>query len=40
MSNDLDLCYVSATDALARFRDRSLSPVELLTALIDRAACS
>ena len=34
---DLDLCYMSATEALARFRDRSLSPVELLTALIERA---
>ena len=34
---DLDLCYLSATEALARFRDHSLSPVELLDALIERA---
>ena len=33
-----DLAYLSATEALARFRDRSLSPVELAQALIDRAA--
>jgi aspartyl-tRNA(Asn)/glutamyl-tRNA(Gln) amidotransferase subunit A len=32
-----DLAYLSATEALARFRDRSLSPVELTQALIDRA---
>jgi aspartyl-tRNA(Asn)/glutamyl-tRNA(Gln) amidotransferase subunit A len=36
MSNDL--AYLSATEALARFRDRSLSPVELTEALIARAA--
>jgi aspartyl-tRNA(Asn)/glutamyl-tRNA(Gln) amidotransferase subunit A len=34
---DLDLAYLPATEALARFRDRSLSPVELAQALIDRA---
>src|SRR6185436_4707063 len=33
-----DLAYLSATEALARFRDRSLSPVELTEALIARAA--
>ncbi len=32
-----DLCYLSAADALARFRDRSLSPVDLLDAVIARA---
>ena len=32
-----DLHYLSATEALARFRDRSLSPVELLDAVIARA---
>ena len=35
--NDDDLCYLSAADALARFRIRSLSPVELLDAIIARA---
>ena len=33
---DLDLCYLSATEALARFKARSLSPVELCRALIKR----
>jgi Asp-tRNA(Asn)/Glu-tRNA(Gln) amidotransferase A subunit family amidase len=32
-----DLHYLPATEALARFRDRSLSPVELLDAVIARA---
>ncbi len=32
-----DLCYLSAAQALSRFRDRSLSPVELLDAVIARA---
>jgi Asp-tRNA(Asn)/Glu-tRNA(Gln) amidotransferase A subunit family amidase len=36
MSDD-ELCYMSATEALARFRDRSLSPVELTAAVIQRA---
>jgi amidase len=34
---DEDLCYMPATEALARFRDRSLSPVELMRAVIARA---
>lgn len=33
---DLDLCYLSATDALRQFRDGTLSPVELLNAQIAR----
>jgi Asp-tRNA(Asn)/Glu-tRNA(Gln) amidotransferase A subunit family amidase len=33
---DLDLCYLSATEAIARFKARTLSPVELLEALIMR----
>lgn len=34
---DLDLCYMSAREALARFRDRSLSPVDLMKAVLARA---
>ena len=34
---ETDLCYISAQDALARFRRRSLSPVAYLEALIARA---
>src|SRR5438105_13642757 len=33
-----DLHYLSATQALRRFRARTLSPVELVQAVIDRAA--
>ncbi|HEX9030871.1 MAG TPA: amidase family protein, partial [Streptosporangiaceae bacterium] len=32
-----DLHYLSAADALAKFRSKELSPVELLEALMDRA---
>ena len=32
-----DLCYMSAHEALERFRNLSLSPVELLEALMERA---
>jgi Asp-tRNA(Asn)/Glu-tRNA(Gln) amidotransferase A subunit family amidase len=32
-----DLCYLSATEALRMFRERSLSPVELMEAVIARA---
>jgi Asp-tRNA(Asn)/Glu-tRNA(Gln) amidotransferase A subunit family amidase len=35
-----DLHYLSATDALAMFRSKELSPVELLEAVIARAATS
>lgn len=34
---DVELCYLSATEALRRFKEKSLSPVELLRALIERA---
>ncbi len=34
---DLDLCYLTGTEALERFRNRSLSPVELMEAVIARA---
>lgn len=36
MSADLSLCYLTATEALARFRARTLSPVDLVGALIAR----
>lgn len=36
-ASDLELCYLSASEALSRFRARSLSPVELMTAVIARA---
>lgn len=32
-----DLCYLSATGALRLFREKRLSPVELMEAVIDRA---
>jgi amidase len=35
---DVDLCYLSASDALRLFRSCALSPVELLDALLDRSA--
>lgn len=31
-----DLCYMTGEEALRRFRDHSLSPVELMRAVIDR----
>lgn len=34
---DLDLCYLSATDAITMFKAKTLSPVELLDAQIARA---
>src|SRR5690242_6583457 len=37
MMSDLDLCYMPATEALALFRARKLSPVELMKAVIARA---
>ncbi|HVB79809.1 MAG TPA: amidase family protein [Candidatus Binataceae bacterium] len=33
---NLDLCYMTATEAIAAFKARSLSPVELLKAIIAR----
>ena len=33
---DLDLCYLSAGEAIAAFKSKSLSPVELMTAIIAR----
>ena len=35
--SDQELCYLSASEALARFKNHSLSPVELLQALIRRS---
>ena len=36
MASD-DLCYMTASDAIARFRDKSLSPVEWMEAVIARS---
>lgn len=35
--SDLDLCYMTASEALAQFRAKKLSPVELMQAVIARA---
>ena len=35
--NDAELCYLPATEALAAFRARTLSPHELMQAVIVRA---
>lgn len=37
IDSEQDLCYLSACQAMALFRDKKLSPVELLQALIKRA---
>ena len=34
---DLDLCYLTASEAIARFKAHDLSPVELTQAVIARA---
>lgn len=34
---DQDLCYISAIDAIAAFKSKTLSPVELMQAVITRA---
>jgi amidase len=36
-SPDLDLCYMSATEAIAKFTARELSPLELVEAVIARS---
>ena len=35
--SDAELCYLTAAEARLRFENRSLSPVELMQALIDRS---
>ncbi len=35
---DLDLCYLSAAEALDRFKAKTLSPAELMEAVIARSA--
>src|SRR5207253_1971923 len=34
---DLDLCYLPATEAIEAFKSRTLSPVELMEAVIARS---
>ena len=34
---NIELCYLSAVEAIQRFKARTLSPVELLEALIQRS---
>ena len=33
---DIELCYLTATEALKKFKERTLSPLELINALISR----
>ena len=35
-SADLDLCYMTATEAISKFKKKELSPVDLMRAVIDR----
>ena len=35
--SDLELCYLPATKAIERFKAKTLSPVELLEAMIKRS---
>ena len=35
-STDLDLCYLTATEAIDQFKAKKLSPVELMKALLAR----
>ena len=35
--SDSGLCYLTAAEARLRFESRSLSPIELMQALIDRS---
>jgi len=37
LMSDLELCYLPATEAIARFKAKKLSPVELMQAVIERA---
>ena len=36
-TSDLDLCYRTATELIAAFEKKELSPVEVIRALIDRS---
>ena len=36
-SPDLELCYMTATEAIAKFAAKQLSPVELVEAVIARS---
>jgi amidase len=36
-STDLDLCFMTATEAIAKFRSKELSPVDVMQALVARS---
>ena len=36
VSADLDLCYMTATEAISKFKAKELSPVELMAAVSAR----
>ena len=35
--NEIDLCYLPATELIKQFKDKSISPVELMQSMISRA---
>jgi hypothetical protein len=36
MTKETELCYLSATEAISAFRAKTLSPVELMKAVVAR----
>ena len=35
--SNLELCYISATEAIKKFKEKTLSPVELVSEIIKRS---